>query len=101
MAENFNMEIITSAGYSPMSNGLLERHSQTLTEILLKIRHDKQLEWETAMSWVLMTQKSLQNIQGYSLYQLVFARNPNLPSTLIDQPPALEGTTTSLINALH
>ena len=106
MAENFNIEIITTAGYSPWSNGLLERHNQTLTEMLLKVKHDKQLNWETALSWALMAKNSLQNVHGYSPYQLVFGRNPNLPSTLIDRPPALEGTTTSdvvknHINALH
>uniref|UniRef100_A0AAV2KYC4 Integrase catalytic domain-containing protein n=1 Tax=Knipowitschia caucasica TaxID=637954 RepID=A0AAV2KYC4_KNICA len=37
MAENFNIETKTSAGYSPWSNGLLERHNMTLTEILLKM----------------------------------------------------------------
>ncbi|XP_061906336.1 uncharacterized protein LOC133659674 [Entelurus aequoreus] len=36
MAENFNIETRTTAGYSPWSNGLLERHNQTLTDILLK-----------------------------------------------------------------
>uniref|UniRef100_A0A3P8QS69 Integrase catalytic domain-containing protein n=1 Tax=Astatotilapia calliptera TaxID=8154 RepID=A0A3P8QS69_ASTCA len=36
MAENFNIEVKTTAGYSPWSNGLLERHNMTLTEILLK-----------------------------------------------------------------
>uniref|UniRef100_A0AAV2MIZ9 Integrase catalytic domain-containing protein n=1 Tax=Knipowitschia caucasica TaxID=637954 RepID=A0AAV2MIZ9_KNICA len=36
MAENFNIETKTTAGYSPWSNGLLERHNMTLTEILLK-----------------------------------------------------------------
>ena len=29
---------------------------------------------------------------GFSSYQLVFGRNPNTPSTLTDNPPALEGT---------
>uniref|UniRef100_A0AAV2MPS7 Integrase catalytic domain-containing protein n=1 Tax=Knipowitschia caucasica TaxID=637954 RepID=A0AAV2MPS7_KNICA len=37
MAENFNIETKTTAGYSPWSNGLLERHNMTLTEILLKM----------------------------------------------------------------
>ncbi|XP_056150199.1 centromere-associated protein E [Lampris incognitus] len=36
MAENFNIEMKTTAGYSPWSNGLLERHNQTLTDIILK-----------------------------------------------------------------
>ena len=106
MAENFNIDVITTPGYSPWSNGLLERHNQTLTEILLKVRHDHQLDWSTALSWALMAKNSLQNVHGYSLYQLVFGRNPNFPSVLTDQPPALEGTTLSEhvrkhINALH
>ena len=32
MAENFNIEIKTTAGFSPWSNGLLERHNQTLRD---------------------------------------------------------------------
>ncbi|CAC5425238.1 unnamed protein product [Mytilus coruscus] len=34
MAENFNIEVKTTAAYSPWSNGLLERHNQTLTDTL-------------------------------------------------------------------
>ena len=49
---------------------------------------------------------SLQNISGFSPYQLVFGRNPKLPSVLNDRLPALEGVTESklvsdIINALH
>ena len=33
MTENFNIDVITSPEYLPWSNGLLERHNQTLTEI--------------------------------------------------------------------
>ena len=45
-------------------------------------------------------------VYGYSPYQLVFGVNPNLPSTLIDKPPALKGTTiremfVKHLNALH
>lgn len=38
MAEHFNIEIKTTAAYSPWSNGLTERHNQTLTEILMKVK---------------------------------------------------------------
>lgn len=34
-------------------------------------------------------------MHGYSPYQLVFGQNPNLPSVLIDEPPALEDANTS------
>lgn len=101
MAENFNICIITTAGYSPWSNGLLERHNQPLTEILMKIKHEQDLDWETALNWALMAKNSLHNVHGYSPYQLVFGRNPNIPSALTDQPPALEGTTTSEVVRNH
>lgn len=106
MAENFNIEIKTTAAYSPWSNGLLERHNHTLTEIVTKVRASNGCDWETALDWALMAKNTLQNVHGYSPHQLVFGQNPNLPSVLIDKPPALEGTTKSEwvakhISALH
>ena len=106
MAENFNIDVIATPEYSPWSNGLLEIHNRALTEILLEVRHDHQLDWTTAFSWALMAKISLHDVHGYSPFQSVFGRNPNLPSVLIDQPPALEGSTMSEhvrkhINALH
>ena len=97
MAENFNMEIITTAAYSPWSNGLLERHNMTLTEILLKVKQKHKCSWETALNWALMAKNALHNVYGYSPYQPVFGKNPNLPSVLVDSPPALEGTSISQI----
>lgn len=38
MIENFNIEVKTTAAYSTWTNGLLERHNQTLTEIIMKVR---------------------------------------------------------------
>ncbi|XP_014051020.1 uncharacterized protein isoform X1 [Salmo salar] len=91
MAEKFNMEVKTTAAYSPWSNGLLERHNQTLTEIMLKVKQDNGCDWNTALDWALMAKNSMHNVHGYSPYQLVFGQNPNLPSVLVDKPPALEG----------
>ena len=101
MAHNFNIEIKTTAGYSPWSNGLLERHNRTLTEILLKLRRDNRTDWETSLSWALMAKNSLHNVHGFSPFQLVFGRNPNLPSVLHDQLPALEGFTKNQSVAGH
>uniref|UniRef100_M4AZE1 Integrase catalytic domain-containing protein n=1 Tax=Xiphophorus maculatus TaxID=8083 RepID=M4AZE1_XIPMA len=106
MAENFNIEVKTTPAYSPWSNGLLERHNQTLTEILLKVKASTGCDWSTAMDWALMAKNSMQSVHGYSPHQLVFGQNPNLPSVLIDKVPALEGTTKSEwvakhISALH
>ena len=104
MAENFNIDVTTTPGYSRWSNG--ERHNQTVTEVLLKVGHDHQLDWNATLNWAFMAKNSLRNVNGYSPFQLVLGRNPNLPSVLIDQPTALEGTTMSEhvrndINALH
>ena len=92
MAEKFNIEVKTTAAYSPWSNGLLERHNQTLTDILLKVKRDNRCDWKIALDWALMAKNSMHNVHGYSPYQLVFGQNPNLPSVLTDKPPALEGT---------
>ncbi len=53
-----------------------------------------------------MAKNSMVNVHGYSPHQLVFGQNPNLPSVLVDKPPALEGTTVSArvgehMSALH
>lgn len=90
MAEKFNIEVKTTAGYSPWSNGLLERHNQILTEMLLKVKRDNECDWKTALDWALMAKNCMHNVHGYSPYQLVFGQNPNLPSVLTDRPPALE-----------
>ncbi|XP_048012163.1 uncharacterized protein LOC125245541 isoform X2 [Megalobrama amblycephala] len=106
MAENFNIEIKTTAAYSPWSNGLTERHNQTLTEIIMKVKTSNGCDWDTALDWALMAKNTMQNVHGYSPHQLVFGQNPNLPSVLTVKPPALEGTTKSEwvakhISALH
>lgn len=43
--------------------------------------------------WALMAKNTMQNVHGYSPYQLDFGQNPNLPSVLTDKPAALEGAT--------
>ena len=101
MAENFNIEVKTTAAYSPWSNGLLERHNQTLTDTLLRLKEDNNCDWDIALSWALMAKNALDNEHGYSPYQLVYGRNPNLPSVLTDKLPALEGTTMSEIVGKH
>ena len=58
MAENFNIEIKTTAAYSPWSNDLIERHNQTLTEILHKVKADNGCDWDTALTWALMAKNA-------------------------------------------
>ena len=72
----------------------------------MKVKSDNRCDCGTALDWELMAKNTMQNVHGFSPYQLFFGRNPNLPSVLVDKPPALEGTTISAwvgqhITALH
>ena len=42
-----------------------------------------------------MAKNCLHNVNGFSPHQLVYGKNPNLPSVSIHTPPALEGTSIS------
>ena len=106
MAESFNIRVTTTAAESPWSSGLCEHHNAILTEILLKIKEDSACDLNTALSWAIMAKNCLHSVNGFSPYQLVYGRNPNLPSVLTDKPPALEGTSvskyiTNHMEALH
>ena len=58
------------------------------------------------LRYLLNAKNSLQNIYGFSPYQLVFGKNPNLPTVFNSKLPALEGVSGSKLiadhlNALH
>ena len=101
MCEAFRMKISTTPSYSPWSNGLCEHHNQTLTNILLKIKEDVKCDWDTALAWAVSAKNSLVNHNGYSPMQLVFGRNPNLPTTQTAELPALEPRPAALIVGKH
>ena len=101
MAENLNMSVKTTAGYSPWSNGVVERHNATLTDTLIKMRENSDLSWETAICWAVNAKNSLLSVHGFSPYQIVYGRNPNLPSNIVNKAPALEGETISKIMGKH
>ena len=51
--------------------------------------------------WAVVAKNNLNSVNGFSPYQIVFGRNPNLPSAFGNKKPALEGQTTSKIVASH
>ena len=106
MCQNLNINFITTSAESPWSNGLCEKHNGIIGEVVSKILEEINCGVEIALCWAINAKNSLQNIFGFSPYQLVFGRNPNLPSVLNDKLPALEGVTGNLLisnhlNALH
>ena len=45
---------------------------------------------KVALAWAVNAKNCLQNLSGFSPYQLVFGKSPDLPKVLSDEPPALE-----------
>ena len=56
---------------------------------------------DMALAWAVNAKNSLQMWSENSSYQLVFGQNSNIPSVMIDKPPALEGSSTSEAFAKH
>ncbi|XP_078490921.1 uncharacterized protein LOC144747058 [Ciona intestinalis] len=106
MCHNFSITVRTTAAYSPWSNGVCERHNLTLTNMVNKVKFEQKCNWETAVAWSVCAKNAFVNRLGFSPHQLVFGRNINLPSTLTDNQPALNGVCESLdvgahLSALH
>ena len=101
MCQNLNINFITSAAEAPWSHGMIERHNAIIGEGVDKIMEEVDCSIEVALCWAISAKNSLQNVFGFSSYQLVFGRNPNLPSVLTDKLPALEGVTGSHLIAKH
>ena len=106
MCESLNINYITTAAESPWSNGLVERHNAVIGEAVNKILEETNCSLDVALCWAVNAKNSLQNIYGFSPHQLVFGKNPNLPSVLNNKLPALEGISGSKLvadhlNALH
>ena len=99
MAENLNTEVLTTAAESPWSNGICERHNAVIGNMVTKMMHDSGNNIETALAWAINAKNSLHNVYGFSPAQLVFGKNPNIPTVLNDKLPALEGVTQSEVVA--
>ena len=92
----------TTAAESPFQNGLCERVHSVTDMMLLKLRADHpEIDIEVLLCWACNAKNSLQMWHGFSSYQLVFGQNPNLPNVMTDNPPALQGSTSSEVLATH
>ena len=91
VAEYLNVRTSLTAAWSPNQNGCNECNHAVVDRIMSKMMdEDPTLSSECALSWALNAKNSLENYQGFSPFQLVFARNPKLPSVFTCGPPGLE-----------
>ena len=89
LCDYFGVHVYGTAAESPWSNGTNERHNGLfghMVERLIEQGHSL----EDAVCWATSSKNSLANIEGYSPNQLVFGINPNYPSVLRSELPALE-----------
>ena len=90
-AAELDIEVQCTAANSPFSNGVGERHNQTLTNILLELREDDPIKsWESLLQHALFAKNCLHNIHSISPYQLVYGRNPRLPNIFTHELLGLE-----------
>jgi hypothetical protein len=78
MGERFGIEIKSTSSESPWSNGICEKVVGTTKQMVKKIREDSGADFETCLDWATNARNSLCNRNGFSAYQLVLGRNPNI-----------------------
>ena len=106
LCESLNITVKTTAAESPWSNGICERHNQTIARSIDKIIADTGCDLELALCWAVNAKNALTNVAGFSPFQLVLGTNPRLPSNLTNDAPAISQVSTSQVirenlNTLH
>ena len=101
IAEKLDLLLKTTAAYSPWSAGIVERHNVILTKSLRRLKKKNAISWEIATRWAVNGKNYLINVHGISPYQLVYSRNPKLPSNIINNPSARENKTICEVMKRH
>ena len=102
LGEQFNIVITSTPAESLWSNGIVERHNAVLGKMVHKLMLDeKRFPIDVIVAWSVSAKNALNTCYGYSPNQLVFGRNPNFPSNLTNNPPAMEDITYSELVSKH
>ena len=79
----------STASYSPHQNAYVERgHAVADRALERMITADPKLKPEVALAWVIQAVNTLQNVNGFTPFQLVFGRLPRHPTLVEDNPGA-------------
>ena len=89
LSEAVNIKVHTTGAESPWSNGIIERHNSVLLEMLNKVPEENHCSLDIALNWFLNAINTLQNVHGFSPFQLEISQNPSLSCTFTDKSPAL------------
>ena len=95
LCEAINITIKKTAAQAPFSNALCGHHNVVLEEMFLKTRAEAKCDFITALQWAVNAKNYLSIVHGFSTFQLLFGRNPRLPTVLTDKLPALQNVSGS------
>ena len=95
MCESMNIRFLLTAAEWPFSDGLVERHTIILSEMLDKTLEDHNIDFELALAWCVNAKNCLGNVHGFSPIPPALGQNSKLPSIFHDKP-ALSPINTSM-----
>ena len=101
MFATFNILHKDTASESPFQNGICERHNDLIGHMTMKVKEDVGCNLEVALMWAVHAKNSLISVLGFSPYQLVFGKNPNIPGNSNNKLPAMTSYTSSQTVANH
>ncbi|XP_035684716.1 uncharacterized protein LOC118421507 [Branchiostoma floridae] len=79
-SSRLNIQVNTTAGHSPFSNGVCERNHAVMDVMLEKLVYENpKIPVDQLIAWACTAKNAMGMFAGYSPYQLVFGRNPTLP----------------------
>ena len=91
IAEYIGVRSSFTAASSPNQNGINERNHAVCDRMMDKMRsQDPSLSAQVALTWALVAKNSLENVSGFSPFQIVFGAAPSLPSVYTSGPPGYE-----------
>ncbi len=91
IAEYIGVRSSFTAASSPNQNGVNERNHAVCDRMIDKmLTQDSSLSPQVALTWALTAKNSLENVSGFSPFQVVFGSAPSLPSVYTSGPPGYE-----------
>ena len=104
MCEMMGIEALTTAPYSPWSNGKVEKIHHIVDMIYDKVQSSHpHLSPETILSWACFAKNQWPSstLGGFSAFQLQYGRSPAMPDNTSAELPNLSGTVTSQLVLDH
>ena len=75
-----SMKKLQTMLYHPQTNGLVERHHQTIMQMIQKLGEDKKADWQGHLAEIVHAYNVTQSaMTGYSPHYLMFGHRPRLP----------------------